>query len=367
MLASFPQNAPDKKDDTGFELLRKRRLSELRAVDSIIPMSGKHKPHQDHSKFLLGFVDDGKKRVDLVEIENHFEVFRYLQNDLKAELVGLNSNVEGLAHREMIVNEIGTKKGQKILQRIKNKVIKEDNIFSAPEIKDLMARKADEIQNEIDQNEVGFFQKELERKKEILPEFNYSAKSASKIYNLDSLMPPHEVSKLNPALADNDAGLVHFVQEIKNEIGWEGLTDEQAKHKRILIVYLNCLMRFFKMRRIDVPIKEIASQQKIPIETAKGIVDRFYEPLKKENNGVVFTRSKKQDTKLACYIVIAALTLGGYQVPIDSLTQALKLDDQRVTLVCKEVGCHLTVDSSDRKVAVLKKLRIETVDKFQRK
>lgn len=367
VLASFPQNIPDRKDDTSFEMLRKRRLSELKSIDSVIPMSGKHKPHLDTSKFLLGFIDEQKKRVEVVEIEQNFEIFRFLPNDLKSDLVGLNTNVEGLAHREMIVQEIGTKKGKKILQQIKNKVIKEDNIFSAPEIKDLMARKADEIQQEIDQTEVGHFQKELERKKLILPEFNYSAKSASKIYNIDSLMPPHEVAKLNPALADNETILLPYIQELKSEIDWDRLTEEQAKYKRLLLVYLNCLMKFYKLRRIDVPVKEIASQQKIPIETAKGIIDRFYEPLKKENSGVVFTRSKKQDTKLSCFIAIAALTLSNYRANADKLTQALKLDQSKLTLVFKEVGCNMTVDSSDRHFAVLKKLRIETVDKFQRK
>ena len=367
VLASFPQNIPDKKDETSFEMLRKRKISELRSTDSIIPLSGKYKPHLDGSKFLLGFVDEEKKKVDLVEIEQTFEIFRHLKNDLKSELVGLNSNVEGFEHREMIVQEIGTKKGKKILQQLKNKVIKEDTIFSANEIKDLMFRKAEDIQNEIDQNEVGHFQKELERKKEILPEFNYSAKSASKIYNLDSLMPPHEVSKLNPALADNEKFLLHFTKELKANVNWRGITEEQTKHKRLLLCYLNCLMIFYKMRRIDVPIQEVASHQKLPVEVAKGIVDRFYEPLKKEVGGIVFTRSKKQDTKLACFIVIAALSVSNYRIDVDKLTQALKLDYERLAMICREVGCNLTVDSTDHRFAVLKKLRIEMVDKFQRK
>lgn len=367
ILASFPQNIPDRRDDTSFEMLKKRKISSLRSLDSSIPMSGKHRPALDTCKYLLGFIDADKKKVNLLEIKQIFEINRYLENDEKDDLVGLNSNVQGLEHREMIVQEIGTKKGKKIFQQMKNKVIKEDAIFSATEIKDLIAQKADEIQKEADKTDVSHFQKELERKKEILPEFNISAKSAGKIYNLDSLMPPQEAAKLKPNLADNDKFLVEYCKKLKSNINWSSLTEEQANHKKILLAYLNCLIIFYKLRKIDMPVQEVAANQKVPAEIAKGIVDRFYEPLKKEGGGVTFTRSKKQDTKLSCYILVATLVINSFKADLEGLTQTLKVDADRMAMIAKECGCNITLDKNERKVAVLKKLRIETVDKFQRK
>lgn len=348
-------------------MLKKRKISSLRSLDSPIPMSGKHRPTLDTCRYLLGFIDPEKKRVNLLEINQIFEVNRYLENDEKDDLVGLNANVQGLEHREMIVQEIGTKKGKKIFQQMKNKVIKEDAIFSANDIKDLMAQKADEIQSEIDKTDVSHFQKELERKKEILPEFNVSAKSAGKIYNLDSLMPPQEANKIKPSFADNDKFLVEYCKQLKSNVNWSSLTEEQNNHKKILLSYLNYLILFFKLRKIDIPVQEVAASQRVPPEVAKGIVDRFYEPLKKESGGVSFTRSKKQDTKLACYILVAALIVNSFKADLEGLTQTLKIDSDRMSMIAKECGCNITLDKNERKVAVLKKLRIETVDKFQRK
>lgn len=367
VLASFPQNIPDRKDDTSFEMLKKRKITTLKSLDSIIPMSGKHKPQLDTSKYMLGFIDADKKRVNLVDIEHMFTINRYLQNDQTEDIAGLNTNVEGLDHREMIVQEIGTKKGKKIFQQMKNKVIKEDAIFSAVEIKEMMAQKAEEIQNEIDKTDTTHFQKEFERKKEILPEFNISAKSASKIYNLDSLMPPHDIKGIKPEFADNDKFMVDFCKSLRSTNNWASLTEDQLNHKKVLLVYLNCLILFYKLRKIDMPVQEVAAGQRIPQEVAKGIVDRFYEPLKKESGGVTFTRSKKQDTKLACYIVVASLVANGFKIDLDALTQALKLDAPRMAMIAKECGCSITVDRKDKHQATLKKLKIESVDKYQKK
>lgn len=97
-------------------MLRKRKTSALRSVGSVIQMLGKHKPQLDTCKYLIGFVEEDKARINLLEVEQSYPIYRHLANDKVGELVGLNTNAEGIEHREMIIQEIGTKKGKKILQ-----------------------------------------------------------------------------------------------------------------------------------------------------------------------------------------------------------------------------------------------------------
>lgn len=219
-------------------MLCKRSSALIRSIDSKIPYLGKFKASSQFSQYAIGFVDDKKKRINLVPV-NSFEVHRFLENDAKGELFGLNTNAEGFEHREMIVQEIGTKKGKKILQQIKNKVIKEDAIFSAVETKEIMAQKAEDIQNELEHNSLSHFQKEIERKKQFLPDFNISAKSAAKIYSIDSIMPKQDIQNLDLSLVDNQYFIHEYVGQLKSSINWSALTLEQAAHKKTLLIYLH--------------------------------------------------------------------------------------------------------------------------------
>lgn len=367
VLATFPQNIPDAKDDIAFEVFRKKKVANIRSTNSPIPYLGKHRPQLDSSRFLLGFVDEPRKKLVVFPVEHTFEIQRLLSADKRSDLVGLNQNVEGIEHREMIVQEIGTKKGKKILQQIKNKVIKEDAIFSAPEIKEIMVQKAEELQNELDNNSLTHFQKELERKKEILPEFNLSAKSGAKIYNIDAVMPPGEAADLHAGLLEDERFVVPYCKEIHTTTNWSALTPEQAAHKKQMLAYLNCLLIFYKVRKIDLAVAEIAQSRRVPLAVAKAIVDRFYEPLKREHEagvGVSFSRSKKQDTRLTCYILILCLHIQAFKLNLTPLMNTLRIEEDRMALLAREVGCNVSKGADGKNVAKLKKLRIETEDKY---
>lgn len=368
ILATFPQNIPERKDEHSFELLRKRRGSSIRSIDSPIPMVGRWKPQLDSGRYLLGFIDEEKGRLNVVPVLETFQVSRFLEQDRKGDLVGLDTRAEGMEHREMIVQEIGTKKGKKILQQIKNKVIQEDHIFSANEVKDLILNKAEEIQNQQDKTDETFFVRELQRKKELLPEFNLSAKSASKIYSIDGLMPPAEIAKMNPGLINDARFITNYCKVLKEQINWKDLSPEQTKQKEQLLVYLNCMMIFYKIRKITSPVQEVASSHKIPLEVAKGIVDRFYEAVKKnaDSDEVAFTRSKKQENRLICHLIILALTICNYKIDASPLMAALRIEEERINLLAREIGC--TINKTDKSLIIkLRKIRVESEDRYEKR
>lgn len=377
VLATFAQNIPSKKDDLSFELLKKRKVDTISGQKYGISMSGKYRENTASSKYILGFVDDTTQKIDFVDVDGCFQIDRFLENDKISELVGVNTDAEGLEHREMIVAEIGTKKGKKILQQMKNKVIKEDAIFSAPQIKELMHQKAEEIQHDIDVNSSSFFQKELERKKEFLPEFNLSAKSAAKIYSVDSLMPQRLHSCLHPTLLKNPRFLIPFAKTLESSISWSSMTEEQSNHKKKLLIYVNCLLQFNKIRKIDVSAEEIAKNQHIPVEVAKHLVDSFYDAVKKKSGqnsgqenegraGVDFIRSKKQDLKLLCYIIIGCLMLSNFKLVLNPLMSTLRVDENQMQLACRELGCSINKNKEGQLVGKLKKLVVESVDRFEK-
>ena len=368
ILTSFPQNVPDKKDETSYEMLMKRKTATLRSVDSEIPQVGKFKKQADSVKYAIGYIDEGKKTINLLEILHSFSINRLLENDKKTELIGLNTTSSGMEHREMITQEIGTKKGKKILQQMKNKVIKEDTIHSAPEIKELMAQKAEEMQKDIEMNTTSYFQKEYERKKEILPDFNLSAKSAGKIYSLDSIIPPSETQFINTAMLENEKFINQYTKNLKQSQTWEGSSQEASEHKKKLLFYLNCLLTFFKIKRIELPLQEIASSSRTPLEIAKSIVQRFYEPTKKsgESEEVAFIRTKKLDTKLTCYIIILVLMIDGFKTNLSPLMATLRIDEDRISLLARELGCTIN-KTPEGVIGRLKKLIIESEDKFEKK
>jgi hypothetical protein len=107
-----------------------------------------------------------------------------------------DNDASGLERKAIIVGEIGTKKSQKILRQMKNKIFSESKIQSAQDIKNIIKLQSGVYKDEIETQNLEEFQKEWNRKRTFLPDFNLSAKSASKIYNLKSIISEDDYSEL---------------------------------------------------------------------------------------------------------------------------------------------------------------------------
>jgi len=120
----------------------------------------------------------------------------------------------------MIIEEIGTKKSQKILKQLKNKIISESKIQSADQIKQIMKLQGSMIKGDFENEHLEEFQTEWNRKRSFLPEFNLSAKSAGKIYNHKSIISEDDYAELYISELFKQGIAIPYVKECIGKLGF---------------------------------------------------------------------------------------------------------------------------------------------------
>ena len=241
------------------------------------------------------------------------------------EIAGLDPNSKGLANKEMVVDEIGTKKSKKILRQLKNKVVEENRIQSAKEIKSLIKGEVGDIKDELEEVASNEFAREWERKKIFLPDFNLSAKSASKIYDINSIISPHELEVIVPDIRT----LHHYARGLLDGINFNKLSEEEQQLKRQHIQYLSYLLKMKKVNRFERPIQEIASEFGIPLICARAIMNKFYTPIKKDDGSSHFSKNKTNDLKMICFILILNLKILNFRLNLKPLMKVLRIDEDQ--------------------------------------
>lgn len=130
---------------------------------------------------MLGFYSKKNNSLRLVKVPDTFNFDRVLTNqNNKDSNSKFDEDANYARRKEILVQELGTKKSKKIMRQLKSKIIEEDKIQSADQIKQIIKLQAGEFKEEIEELEAEKFQREWNRKKTFLPDFNLSAKSASK-------------------------------------------------------------------------------------------------------------------------------------------------------------------------------------------
>lgn len=227
---------------------------------------------------------------------------------------------------------------------MKNKIISESKIQSANDIKQIIKLQSGVYKDEIETQNVEEFQKEWNRKRTFLPDFNLSAKSAGKIYNVRSIISEDDYSELYISELYKPGIAIHYVRTIMESLSYynkEGETNQEldedqkktqdAKKKQIL--YLNYLIKMKKLKKVDKDLTEVSESMKMPLNLIQGILDKFYEQGKSEGQGVgqgiKYSKTKALDIKMTCYILILNLIICDFKVNLKPLMNLLKMDEQR--------------------------------------
>jgi hypothetical protein len=270
-----------------------------------------------------------------VPVDRTFNFERKVKNSELGKAFGFDDEASGLKRKEIIVQEIGTKKSRKILNQMKNKVIEEDKIKSASEIKKIIKLQAGEFKEEIQAKEAEQFAKEWERKRAFLPDFNLSAKSAAKLYNLRSIISDEDDSELYLDNLDEGYNLHYYISNLYDAYDWDAMKDKARVEKKKQLLYLNYLIKMKKLKKIDKPLEEVSESLGIPMTILRSMVDKFYEPIKVKKGeqsagkGVKFSKTKALDLRLICYILILNLIIRDFKINLKPLMKVLKIDEPK--------------------------------------
>ena len=268
-------------------------------------------------------------------VDRTFNFERKVKNSELGKAFGFDDEASGLKRKEIIVQEIGTKKSRKILNQMKNKVIEEDKIKSASEIKKIIKLQAGEFKEEIQAKEAEQFAKEWERKRAFLPDFNLSAKSAAKLYNLRSIISDEDDSELYLDNLDEGYNLHYYISNLYDAYDWDAMKDKARVEKKKQLLYLNYLIKMKKLKKIDKPLEEVSESLGIPMTILRSMVDKFYEPIKVKKGeqsagkGVKFSKTKALDLRLICYILILNLIIRDFKINLKPLMKVLKIDEPK--------------------------------------
>ncbi len=310
-------------------MLKKRERPLLHSSTDYVDYIGKSNKQGDNSQYLVGFYNKKKGIVRLVPVERTYGFSRLLKQADGGELIGLNQDAKGMEHKEIIVQQLGTKKSKKILNQMKNKVIDEGRIQSASEIKQLIKLQAGALKDDLDEEKAKEFEKEWARKKSFLPDFNLSAKTPLKIYSLKSIMPDEEAAEIQPDYIDDPKYLNQYIIDTYGLIEWEKLTQKVQDEKKKQLVYLNYLIKMRRLKKVEQNLEELSSYMGIPLIIVNSILSRFYEPSKGDTDSIRFVRPKPLDVKMICYIFILNLVILNFKVSLNSLMKVLMLDENK--------------------------------------
>lgn len=232
---------------------------------------------------------------------------------------------------------------------MKNKIISESKIQSANDIKQIIKLQSGVYMDEIETQNLEEFQKEWNRKRTFLPDFNLSAKSASKIYNTKSIISEDDYSELYINELFNERVTLPYITDIVNahgftyteEGGQEVTIDEDEKTKKLNdtkkknILYLNYLIKMKRLKKVSKDLMEISESMKMPLNIIQSILDKFYQKLKTTDGsdgcggGVKYSKTKALDIKMTCYIMVLNLIVNDFKVNLKPLMSVLKMDEQR--------------------------------------
>lgn len=191
------------------------------------------------------------------------------------------------------------------------------------------------------------FQKEWNHKKSFLPDFNLSAKSANKIYNIKSIISENDYAELYISeLFKTDIILPYITtlaqtmgltapQEGEIEYHEENTMKKQEDAKKKQLLYLNYLIKMKKMKKVSKDLMEVSQSLKMPLNIIQSILDNFYQKLKTRDGsvgcggGVKYTKSKALDIKMTCYILILNLIICGFKVNLKDLMSVLKIEEPK--------------------------------------
>ena len=279
---------------------------------------------------MLGFYNKERNSVRLVKVDRTYNFVKIIKQEVQNDLIGLNQNATGLEHKEIIVGEIGTKKSRKILNQMKNKVIDEGRIQSAVEIKQIIKMQAHTLKDEFEEEKAKEFEKEWNRKKAFLPDFNLSAKSAAKIYNIKSIISEEESAEIKEEFIDDPTYLHNYTIEVYGTIVWDKLTQKSQIEKKKQLMYLNYLLRMRRVKKVEKNLEELSFSLGIPLRILANITEKFYEPVKGDKeDSTKLVRPKPLDVKMICYIFILNLIIKSYKMDVKPLMKVLKLDEQK--------------------------------------
>jgi hypothetical protein len=278
----------------------------LYAENSKFEYLGKHSEPLAAKKYILGFMEKGEKRIKLLELRDNFSI----QQLIKAEggtstEFGMNTDIDHYAHKQLLVDELGTKKSQKILKQMKNKVIKDSAIHSVGEIKELFKKKGEQLREEQVDEDSERFQQELANRRKYLPDFNYSAKTASKIYNSKSLISEKDWGLLDLHSLGDKKRIHQYVNDTLRDQD-EKLQGPDGGMKKKQMLYLSYLLTVFRNREISVNLNELSDQLGIPFEIMTGIIGKFFEQGESKTDSKRYIRSKSMELKMSCHILVLA-------------------------------------------------------------
>lgn len=281
---------------------------------------------------MLGFYNKKSNTLRLMKAPHTYNFERTLKNKKEAGSK-FDQEASMMKRKEILVQELGTKKSKKIMKQMKSKVIEEDKIQSADQIKQIIKLQAGEFKDEIIELEAEKFKREWNRKKTFLPDFNLSAKSAGKIYNLRSIISEEEDFILNPDNLEN-SNVNYYVYNLSEAFAFESMEDkEQALDLKKKLLYLNYLVKMKKLRKIGKPIEEISQNLEIPTVVLRNIINKFYEPVQVKDRttgvskGVNYFKTKALDIKLICYIFILNLMIMKFRINLKPLMKVLKIEE----------------------------------------
>lgn len=304
--------------------------------------------HKRTKNYLLLEIDPKKRKFTILNSGIPVNMDRKPKTQINFS-ENLVSNMSREEMGAMILEEVGTIKSKKLLSEKIRKNVVGSEIHAVHEMEEVFQETAARLQTTSNlEPKDDIFSQELLRKKEILPEFNYSASDISKFYNFHSI------------LTDKDAELIttkalkQFRQDISNKKPWipsyikyhfseesPGLVEfEQGNEwKAKGFYYLSLLLTISERKQYSRTITELAAEFKSPSPIIEGIFKKFFSQAPPvEGQSVKFIRSKLNDTRLNCHILVLALILNNFSMNSLPLTQNMKLSKAEYKVYFHEIG-----------------------------
>ncbi|RHZ09191.1 hypothetical protein DYB26_012507, partial [Aphanomyces astaci] len=159
----------------------------------------------------------------------------------------------------------------------------------------------------------------------------------SLLMKADEFISVLSTSALSEFLAQNDVAAANYITQVMTSMGKPYDRDNVA-----LMLYVMYLVQFYHARfPLQSNAAALSETMNVPHLVVKQILDTFADATVNSYGKTSYSQSKVLKDKLLVYLVVVALTIGGFSLDVSAIAIDLKRAPANIIGYTKQVGCRV--------------------------
>ncbi|ETW09610.1 hypothetical protein H310_00147 [Aphanomyces invadans] len=319
----------------------------------------------DLSSYVVGVVDKDTNTVQLFNVDQVY----VMQQSVKSFRENVDDNTQdSVSYSECqknLVDVFGSKASKRIVRSREENKIQVENIRGASSITQTFSEKVQENSDLLAAKRAadpkfsadGFAMDAT--RLAMLPPCKLDALTPDGVYDIskflsndvmesllmkaDEFISVLSTSALSEFLAQNDVAAANYITQVMTSMG-----KPYDRENVALMLYVMYLVQFFQARYpLQASAASLSETMNVPHLVVKQILGTFAEATVNSYGKTSYAQSKVLKDKLLLYLLVVALTIGGFSLDVSAIAADLKRAPSNIIGYTKQVGCRVDKVKTD--------------------